>query len=634
MSGWFDKDDDDNADDEGEDNFFGNGEDQLIFLIDAKERMESKNSQGEIQIVNCLKVALSVMKTKIVASSKASVGIIFFGCALKPNGLAKDIHKLFSLAPPSAERMRRLQDLIDDLDQFKEQIGFGKNAELVPLKEALWACMNEFSLRAKNKSSNDFKRIWIFTNEDDPNAEVAGAGVAEQELIIQVSKDCAQTDAEISLWHMNIPGKSSFDVDKFYTKVLSADEDELLLRVNGAANDGFDAMLAFSKRKEMKKRRLCSIKFNLGPGTKDTAAPSSSSIKDAFGEMQVEIFKLIAPAKKSSSIYIHSSTNLPLKSVSIYVDEEGRRLHDENMKLYLDYAGSRVYFTKSEFMQEKNLGLTENTLNILYFIDAKAITGHPEYNIQNPYFIVPNEKQVKGSSALFYAILDRMINNGVIAIGIIKMTSVTAPKLVAIIPQKEEIDEDDGIQIIPGGMNLVILPWQQDMRNSSHVTNDNQMVAEAKTMVSKDMVDAAVGLSKNWQFEVTTGRPITGIENPSIQCFYGGLQAIALNQPISEWDPERDDQMKMSFVEDSMKQKVEESVQTFKATIGFPENDEPEVKPKKRAPASGESAVKRVKVEGDLSTFSLEDLKQKCRDANLKISGNKSQLIERLTSEA
>ena len=53
---------------------------------------------------------------------------------------------------------------------------------------------------------------------------------------------------------MNIPGKSSFDVDKFYTRVLSADEDELLLRVNGAANDGFDAMLAFSKRKEMKKR--------------------------------------------------------------------------------------------------------------------------------------------------------------------------------------------------------------------------------------------------------------------------------------------------------------------------------------------------------------------------------------------
>ena len=138
--------------------------------------------------------------------------------------------------------------------RFKEQIGFGKNAELVPLKEALWACMNEFSLRAKTRFQW-FKRIWIFTNEDDPNAEVAGAGVAEQELIIQVSKDCAQTDAEISLWYMNIPGKSSFDVDKFYTKVLSADEDELLLK--WMAQLMMDLMpCSLSKRKEIEEKTM------------------------------------------------------------------------------------------------------------------------------------------------------------------------------------------------------------------------------------------------------------------------------------------------------------------------------------------------------------------------------------------
>ena len=66
-------------------------------------------------------------------------------------------------------------------------------------------------------------------------------------------------------------------------------------------------------------------------------------------------------------------------------------------------------------------------------------------------------------------------------------------------------------------------------------------------MVSKDMVDAAVGLSK-LQFEVTTGRPITGIENPSIQCFMVACKHCF--EPTNlEWDPERDDQMKMSFVE-------------------------------------------------------------------------------------
>ena len=43
-----------------------------------------------------------------------------------------------------------------------------------------------------------------------------------------------------------------------------------------------------------------------------------------------------------------------------------------------------------------------------------------------------------------------------------------------------------------------------------------------------------------------------------------------------------------------------------------------------------DTVAKRGKTEGDLSTYSLEDLKQLCREANLKVSGNKSQLIERL----
>ena len=156
MSGWFDKDDNDDGqdgDDDGESIFY-EGEDQLIFLIDAKKHMECKNSQGEIQLINCLKVALSVMKTKIIATSRASVGIIFFGCASKKKGVPA-IHKLFSLAPPSAERIRKVQDLVNDVDQFKQLIGFGSNEELVPLKESLWACMNEFSLRSKTQKRHD-----------------------------------------------------------------------------------------------------------------------------------------------------------------------------------------------------------------------------------------------------------------------------------------------------------------------------------------------------------------------------------------------------------------------------------------------------------------------------------------------
>ena len=176
--------------------------------------------------------------------------------------------------------------------------------------------------------------------------------------------------------------------------------------------------------------------------------------------------------------------------------------------------------------------------------------------LRSPYFIFPDEKRVKGSSVLFFAILDGMIKDSVIAVAAFKLSSVSRPRLVAMIPQKEEIDEEDGIQILPGGMHLILLPWREEMRTSG--TADRKMIVEAKTMVTTEMMNAVADLSKKWQFEETSGRPITGIENPSIQCFYSGLQAIALNEPSSEWGPEKDDQMKISYVKQQMQQEVEE----------------------------------------------------------------------------
>ena len=85
-----------------------------------------------------------------------------------------------------------------------------------------------------------------------------------------------------------------------------------------------------------------------------------------------------------------------------------------------------------------------------------------------------------------------------------------------------------------------------------------------------------------------------------------------------------------------MEEEVLKSVKILKDVMEFPEHDEPNAKPKKRSSSveaiKGESDVtnKRNKIEGDLSTYSLEDLKQLCREAQLKVSGTKPQLIERL----
>lgn len=593
--------------------------------------MDCDNSKGENCFTNCLRVALSVMKTKIIASTRASVGMIFFGCRPKAD-IA--VQTLFSLSPPSAARLQELQDMIDDLDLFEEKIGFGgsdfegKNS---CLKEALWTCHSEFNVKARKQSVGDYKRIWIFTNDDNPYH-------GEQQRLeqaIQVSKDCAGLGMETSLWHMDPASGSKFDLSKFYTRLLSAEEDELALRVIGAGNEGFDAMLSISRRKEHKKRRLGTIRFHLssrsGGISVDTGTTSSSS-KDGLGELRVELYKLIAQAKKPDSLNLQSTTNFPLKTVSTLINSNGKKLHEEDLRLFLEVQGTRIYFTRSEFNDLKHLGFNEGILEILYFTDATAITSHPEFNYRSPYFVTPDEKKVKGTSSLFFAVVNSMIVNKVIGVATFMLNRSSLPRLVAIIPQTEVIDEDDGVQILPGGMNLVILPWISEMRS----LKVPEMVAEARTMVNPDMVKAATKLTSKWQFEETSGLPLTGIENPSIQCFYGGLQAIALNQPQSEWQPGRDDQMVVKFIDESVQRDVSEAISQLKTEVRFDDTEEPD---KKRTTSKGlSSSAKRMKMEkaeaGDFDSMTIDALKEVCRERGLKISGKKADLIERLREVA
>ena len=59
------------------------------------------------------------------------------------------------------------------------------------------------------------ERIWIFTNDDNPNKH----SVVNQEKTIKVAQDCGETGIEISLFHLD-NSKASFNPDLFYMKLL------------------------------------------------------------------------------------------------------------------------------------------------------------------------------------------------------------------------------------------------------------------------------------------------------------------------------------------------------------------------------------------------------------------------------
>jgi hypothetical protein len=293
--------------------------------------------------------------------------------------------------------------------------------KLCPLKEALWLCTQSFNVKGGSSvHQNDFKRVWIFTNDDHPNA----GEVAEQQSVVQVARDGAETGVEISLWHMDIDEHSKFDVFRFYHRLLAVDdegggvgESAYEHRVMGAgAAGGFEGMMDLAKRKEHKKRRLGSVRMYLSGGEGEgTANPV---------EVSVGIYKTVMPAVRPTYewlqvsclcddfmiqflLIMQASTNEPAAKTSTLIDTSTGQVipltdassgsSSSSLTTYLEVAGSRVSFSKEDMAACRKLAIEgsntaqtqgddsaeaaqkeepedEAKLKVLFFAPASALT--------------------------------------------------------------------------------------------------------------------------------------------------------------------------------------------------------------------------------------------------------------------
>ena len=198
---------------------------------------------------------------------------------------------------------------MDDIDRFHQLIGSAPSIspsgkpQYCPLNEAFWACSGAFSIKSQSHKQNDFRRIWLFTNDDNPN----GFDSDLQSKAVQAARDCAESRIELSLWHMN-KAKKNFLPDKFYTKLLAIGDDDastIDLRMKGAGYDGFDTMMASVRRKEHKKRRMGSLMLTLGQGQGEGST--------ATVEIALQMYKTINISKRPTHTWLYKRSHEPLK---------------------------------------------------------------------------------------------------------------------------------------------------------------------------------------------------------------------------------------------------------------------------------------------------------------------------------
>jgi hypothetical protein len=129
------------------------------------------------------------------------------------------------------------------------------------------------------------------------------------------------------------------------------------------------------------------------------------------------------------------------------------------------------------------------------------------------------------------------------------------------------------------------------------------------------------------------------IKNPVLQNYYSVLQAVALAESQSSWNPQTDDTMKPCLDPSAVP-----AIESFRQTANLLSPSELELEAgskRKRAPAK-EKAPAKVKApavfdgvqgsEEHYNTMTIPQLKELCKENNLKVGGNKKDLIDRLLS--
>eukprot|EP01012_Entosiphon_sulcatum_P028877 TRINITY_DN3503_c0_g1_i1.p1 TRINITY_DN3503_c0_g1~~TRINITY_DN3503_c0_g1_i1.p1 ORF type:complete len:719 (-),score=114.09 TRINITY_DN3503_c0_g1_i1:1235-3367(-) len=662
--------------------------DSVLFLIDCGPSMFQKNPDGEIPFANAIVAATMAYKDKIISNDRDLLGVCLYATQHKRNQFEfPHVYMFHDLDVPDAVRIRELEALLDDVEEFERCVGHC--TKQFPLSEALWTAQHIFTHLPKNIA---YKRVFLFTNDENPPK----GDVVERRKCIERAKDMVASNVSIELFaclkprsestsnhapHSKGPdsfsssnslvpalslgptptsragtvlvkgsttGKSSspsgslhgqsgltssnsgsrgsqlsqgdltdpryerFDETLFWKHLIFVREDEYTGSITNCTAKTLAEIIVGVRKRAAKKRAQGSFNIVLAPG------PDGRGL-----ELAVELYNPIMRATNAKYALVDADTNLPIKVESrLLCAETGAELGEEDLEYYVEYGGTRVTFDREEVRKIKTQ-FGGPGLKLLGFKDARRLKVY--HNDTHSSFIYPNEKAIKGSAKLFWALHIKMRELGKIAIGMLIPRNNAQPRFVALLPQAEVLDPSGG-QVEPPGMVVIDLPFADDLR---------ELNLDTVTPASDPQIQAAKKVISRLTIEYDPNE----FENPALQRHYSALQALALEHPTVEEkeDLTEPDLAGMGF--------HSAAIDSFRKLV-YPEDYDPRTSaaPEKRKWEGEAGAAKKPRAEVEIghidfvslaATDRLEnctqaELKEYCRAKGLTVSGKKAELGRRI----
>ncbi|KAG4106421.1 SPOC like C-terminal domain-containing protein [Neocallimastix lanati (nom. inval.)] len=573
-----------------------NNREALLFAIDCSPSMFQKE-EDIYPFKFSLKATISFLEKYIIQNHSDFIGILFFSTDKNKNTHDyKNIYIFKNIDVPDSQTILDLEEIEKDNDLFSSSIGTN---ESVNFSEVLLTISQMFS---ENNKTVDSKKVLLFTNQDNP---IPDSLSKENKTIFNIINDFSFLKILVEPFFL-YNAEKPFDFDIFYKdffETLYADNEEYLTMVSQDISKRLDQLVTKIHQKEVKKRSLFKIPFHISDDL----------------TIGVEGFNIISEQKKSSYVWIDDQSGKVADLSTTWVCHDTTQpLFPSDFKYSYIYGGKLVVFTKDELFKIRNFG--KPGLTLLGFKPLSKLKF--QYNIKHPYFIYPDENQYIGSYSVFAHLLDTMAKMEKMAICNFIPRSNSSPRLVALLPQTEERDEND-IQIIPPGFNVIPLPFADDIR-----TVKNNACERASEELDIEFGKIIKGINNKEGYNPRT------INNPYLQKFYLNLQTIALNR--DEIEDIKDDTIFQYEVSD----KVNELIQSIGSQLSIRSETPKEVKRKntdnsqsqRKKQCNEKTGIANVTSADSLKSYTVAELKEYLTSVNIKPTKKKADLIDQVVA--
>lgn len=316
-------------------------------------------------------------------------------------------------------------------------------------------------------------------------------------------------------------------------------------------------------------------------------------------------------------------------------EDSARTVEKGETKKAYKFGGEYVYFTPEEQKALKDFGSP-----IIRVIGFKPRHLLPIWaSVKKSTFIFPSEEDYVGSTRVFTALWQKLLNDDKMGIAWCITRANAQPMLAAIIPSKERSDDESGTPYLPAGLWIYPLPVQDDLREIKPSGEVKQCSDELKTQMRT--------IVQQLQLPKAMYNP-SKYPNPALQWHYKILQALALEEEVPEKaDDATEPKCKAiakragGYLEEWSDTLAEEAgkASTTNAVKRDAGDDEEDEKPAKKSRAAAEkplgSSLSLVQLKtaidsGSIAKMTVAQLKDVLGTRGLGTSGKKIELIERV----